>query len=120
MDINNKLNLNYKKFASIAIFIFILLYFSMATFAADHTVTNTKFSDVKNSIDTSTPGDQILLGNKTYSSDSVSEIIVNKDNIVIRGQSSGSKAILDGSGSGSRILYISGDNVRLENIIFKK
>lgn len=105
--------------------IFILLFFvsvilSFGTVsAAYNTVNGSNFDDIQNTIDSSNSGDTILLGNKTYYSNTNSNINLNSNNIIIKGQSSSSKAILDGSGSQTQIMVIRGNNVRLENLIFR-
>lgn len=118
-DYYKKFDLNYKNLILLAVFVFIFFYFLKPAFVVDYTVTNTGFSDIQGAITGSSSGDQILLGNQVYSPDALKNITVNVDNIVIRGQSSSSKAVLNGSGSGSRIMWINGDNIRLKNFIFR-
>ncbi|MBZ9571260.1 hypothetical protein KQY27_06855 [Methanobrevibacter sp. TMH8] len=81
-----------------------------ATSAAD-------FQIIQDEIDSGS--NTINLGNGLYTPGTADTINVNKNNVVIRGQSASSKAILDGQGGNSRIMRISGDNVRLENLIFR-
>ncbi|MGL4670278.1 MAG: transglutaminase domain-containing protein [Methanobacteriaceae archaeon] len=72
------------------------------------------FDDVQSLIDNDV-GDVVNLGNKTYVG-SGEHIVINKSNIVIRGQSGSSKAVLDADFK-SRVLYITCRNVTLENLI---
>ena len=60
----------------------------------------------------------INLDDTLYIPGEISHINVNKDNVVIKGSDS-SKAVFDSKLSNSSIMTIVGDNVRLENIIFK-
>lgn len=60
----------------------------------------------------------INLNDKTYTPGTVATINLNKDNITIKGKSSDSKAVLNNYGGNSTIMIISGNNTRLENLIF--
>jgi predicted outer membrane repeat protein len=75
------------------------------------------YGDIQDEIDSGST--RINLGSAVYTPETVDSINVNKDNIVIKGQSASSKAILDGSGSNSRIMTIRANNVTLENLIFR-
>jgi predicted outer membrane repeat protein len=104
--------LEMKVFGISTILFFVILVFSVSSvvFAGD-------FGDIQDEIDSGST--DINLGNDIYTPVSVDSINVNKNNVVIKGQSANSKAVLDAAGSNSRIMRISGSNVRLENLVFK-
>ena len=60
----------------------------------------------------------INLNDKCFVPDKVHNIKVNNDNVVIKG-SVGSKLVFDAKNDNMSIFTINGDNVRLENIVFK-
>jgi len=101
-----------KKYCISAILFVVVLVLSISTtaFAADYNV-------VQDQIDSGSTN--INLGSNTYTPGIVDSVNVNRNNVVIRGQSVNSKAVFDAQGSNSRIMRISGNNVRLENLIFK-
>ena len=96
-----------KKFYLICLILIIFHVFISFCFAGD-------FSDIQNEIDDDV---NIQLTDNTYKVDTTKSIIVNKDNVVIKGKST--KSVLDASGSDDYIMRINGDNIRLENLIFK-
>lgn len=89
----------------------VLLLFSLSVVSA------VDFADVQDDIDSGYTN--INLGNDTYMPRTIDSINVNKNNVIIKGQSVNSKAVLDASSSSSRIMRITGNNVRLENLIFR-
>lgn len=99
------------KLGMITFMLFLTLALSCAVVSA------ADFQQVQDEIDSGSIN--INLGNGLYTPGTADTINVNKNNVVIRGQSASSKAILDGQGSNSRIMRVSGDNVRLENLIFR-
>lgn len=97
-----------KKFYCIICLIVCIFYISISIcFAGD-------FTDIQDKID---DGANIQLTDNTYNAHSTKVININKDNVVIKGKSD--KSVLDASGSDSYIMRINGDNIRLENLIFK-
>ncbi|KZX14917.1 putative outer membrane protein PmpI precursor [Methanobrevibacter cuticularis] len=98
-------------FLTVLVFVFVVFSGSSSVFAVDD------FDFIQNKVDSGT--NMINLGNETYIPGSVNTVLVNKDSVVIKGSSANSKAVLDGGGSGSRIMSVTGDNVHLENLVFK-